>query len=449
VKELECENDLVLFLGAGMSKPVGIPDMYEFVNEFKNKMGKKESELLNQIINNEKIDLEELLRRLHKLSGLLDDKTYLRMLSPKANDITNLSQTKKLKEELMNFVYDRCSNFDKKTAHQLFKRLYNIKELFECEQIKIFTTNYDICAETCFEDSNIPYTTGFKLKGTYPVWDTSIFKDPAYNVHIYKIHGSITWYKYGDQIVQLPPFGRQLPTQRGKQFKVQMIYPLTGKEMFESPYSELQYHLQKVLTNCSLCIIIGYSFRDESIISIFENALRENEELSVLIIDLNANDIVKKFSNTVQKISNKIEEVTIDTSGFYDFMQIFITKLNHRMFKKYDLARDEKLIKFSKRCLQLALKLGNMLFAGNSSTILSLCYKDLKDKGNMEKYAKKSIEYYNKLVLKSGDGFNNLGIVYSILGDSEKSKEYYKNASEAYKKEGKEEEIRRLRTLIE
>jgi hypothetical protein len=212
----ENDDDLLIFSGAGISKPLGIPDMYSFVEEFESEIekgmgGKKD--LLDKIINNEKIDLEELLRRLNRMSELLEDETYLRMVNPGDDEKMIFSEIKELKEKLMDFVYEKCSSFDEEVAQRIFKQLLDLKDLFLHDRLKIFTTNYDICAESTYEKQNIACTTGFKMIGMYPIWDRTAFKDPSYEIHIYKLHGSITWFKHGDQITQLPPIDRKISSQ--------------------------------------------------------------------------------------------------------------------------------------------------------------------------------------------------------------------------------------------
>lgn len=446
-KESNDDNDLVIFLGAGASKPIGIPDMYEFVEEFESKIeeDKGKVDLLAKVINNEKIDLEELLRRLHRMSNLLEDETYLRMLNPAKYKKEVLSSVKEVEEELMDFVYEKCSSFDEDGARKIFRKLIKLKDLLLCDCLKIFTTNYDICTESSYEKQNLAFATGFKMKGTHSVWDRTVFRDPSYKIHIYKLHGSITWYKYNDQIVQLPSFGRELSTPQGEKFKVKMIYPLTGKEVFETPYSELQYYLQKTLESCSICIVIGYSFRDDSINNIFANAFNENEDLKVVIIDPKVEEISKKFDHEVIKIQKKIENVDLKEN---ELIKIGASHLGSKVKELRDSKEYEKGIRVGKRAMELALNINDFEDAAFACDWMSDCFMYLEDEKNKIKYDKKAIELHEKVSQKSAKAYENIGMSYKRLGYKENAIKNYKEAEKLYEEEGNTEKIEEMQRLI-
>jgi NAD-dependent SIR2 family protein deacetylase len=363
----EDDDDLLIFSGAGISKPLGIPDMYSFVEEFESQIEKvmiDKKVLLDKIINNEKIDLEELLRRLNRISELLEDETYLRMINPRADEKGILSEIQELKEKLMDFVYEKCSSFDEEVAHRIFKQLFDLKDLFLHDRLKIFTTNYDICAESAYEKQNLACTTGFKTRGMYPIWDRTAFKDPSYEIHIYKLHGSITWFKYGDQITQLPPIDRKIFSSRGEELSVQMLYPLTGKEVFKPPFSELQYYLQKTLESCSMCIVIGYSFRDDSINSIFSNASKENKDLKIIVIDPNADEISKRLDFEVTKIPKRVEAVDLKEEEFLKLVKTRANKLSSKTFRLRNSSEYKKGIEIGKKAVELAQRVDDFRAAG-------------------------------------------------------------------------------------
>lgn len=446
----EDDDDVLIFSGAGISKPLGIPDMYSFVVEFEseieNMLDKKD--LFDKIINNEKIDLEELLRRLNRMSELLGDETYLRLMDPRDDEKRILSEVQELKEKLMDFVYEKCSSFNEEVAKKIFKQLLDLKDLFLGERLKIFTTNYDICAESAYEKQNLACTTGFKMSGMYPVWDRTAFKDPSYKIHIYKLHGSITWYKYGDQTVQLPPIDRRIPSLRGEELTVQMLYPLTGKEVFKPPFSELQYYLQKTLESCSMCIVIGYSFRDDSINSIFSNASKENKDLEVIVIDPNADEISERLDFEVTKIPTWIEDVDLKEEVFLKLVKTRVNKLRKKAFESRDSREYEKGIEVGKKAIELANRIDDFSGGGFAAGCVSDCFMRIDDEENTREYAKKAAEFYEKIEQKSGLVYHALGIVYERLGNKEETIENYKEAEKVYEKEGKTEKVEVARERI-
>ena len=451
----EDNDDLLIFSGAGISKPLGIPDMYSFVEEFESEIEKgmrDKKDLLDKIINNEKIDIEELLRRLNRMSELLEDETYLRMVNPGDDEKMIFSEIKELKEKLMDFVYEECSSFDEEVAQRIFKQLFDLKDLFLHDRLKIFTTNYDICAESTYEKQNLACTTGFKTRGMYPIWDRTAFKDPSYEIHIYKLHGSITWFKYGDQITQLPPIDRKIFSSRGEELPVQMLYPLTGKEVFKPPFSELQYYLQRTLESCSMCIVIGYSFRDDSINSIFSNASKENKDLKIIVIDPNANEISKRLDSEVTKVPKRIEDVDLKEEEFLKLVKTRANKLRKKAFELRNSGEYEKGTEVGKKAVELAQRVDDFRAAGYAAGYVSDCFMSINNDEKKTEYAKKAAKFFEKIGQKTCEIYHSLGIIYERLGNKKKAIENYKEAEKAYKEEGeteKVEEVRKLRLQLE
>ncbi|MGB6672908.1 MAG: SIR2 family protein [Candidatus Nitrosopolaris sp.] len=56
--------------------------------------------------------------------------------------------------------------------------------------LQIFSTNYDICVETFCEENNKKYFDGFT-----PSWDPDEFHKRDVHLFLYKLHGSVRWYR--------------------------------------------------------------------------------------------------------------------------------------------------------------------------------------------------------------------------------------------------------------
>ena len=445
------DDSLVIFTGAGISKPVGIPDMYEFVPAFVSKIEKElpdRKSLLDDLINNELVDLEELLKRLSTMSDLLKDETYVRLMKPATTEKEVLSGIQLLKEKLLDFVYEKCSAFDEKIADEICGKILGLKDSFLFDRLKIFTTNYDICTESVCEKQNHAVTTGFKTRGTFSIWDRTAFKDPSYVIHIYKLHGSITWFKYGDKIVQMPPIERRLATLQGEKLEVQMLYPLTGKEVFKPPFHELSYILQKTLESCFICIVIGYSFRDEAMNSIFSNAKKENKNLKILLIDPNAEKISARLDFKIEIIPEAIENLDLK-EDFSDILQGRSAKLTELAFSLRDEEAFDESIHIGKKALELANSMGDFELAGRSATCVSDCFNHKDDAENSKNYARKAIEAYDKVEEKDGLVFFNSAVCHNRLGDLGEVIKYYKKAEEECSKEGRKDLAEEARARIE
>jgi tetratricopeptide (TPR) repeat protein len=72
----------------------------------------------------------------------------------------------------------------------------------------------------------------------------------------------------------------------------------------------------------------------------------------------------------------------------------------------------------------------------------------IHDEEKKIEYAKKAMEFYEKIEQKSGVVYYALGVACERLGKKEKTIENYKEAEKAYKEEGETEKVEEVRKLI-
>jgi SIR2-like domain len=67
-----------------------------------------------------------------------------------------------------------------------------LKFLNVCSPLNIFSTNYDVCIELLCKSrrNKKKYVTGFN-----PTWNPQVFEESETDIRLYKLHGSVTWYK--------------------------------------------------------------------------------------------------------------------------------------------------------------------------------------------------------------------------------------------------------------
>ena len=64
-------------------------------------------------------------------------------------------------------------------------------------RIEIFTLNHDTLIEQELQRSDIPFSDGFELyTPTCRYWDATLSRAPNCRVKLYKLHGSIDWFRY-------------------------------------------------------------------------------------------------------------------------------------------------------------------------------------------------------------------------------------------------------------
>lgn len=212
--------------------------------------------------------------------------------------------------------------------------LYPLKDFLNLSKpLDFFTLNYDLSLETAFENKGISYTTGYKKRDKgLPVWDPSEFERKSADVRIFKLHGSIN---QGQFFRYPPPPTRSEPTASARlttdaylgnypervefdPFPIGIVKPPdrtsgmvslmnfgTRKELLyaESQFAVLFNHFLNSLNRARICIVAGYSFKDDRINKILEEATVSKKGcLHLVVVDpslswsRHENTILRKFS---------------------------------------------------------------------------------------------------------------------------------------------------------
>lgn len=151
--------------------------------------------------------------------------------------------------------------------------------------INIITTNYDMYNERALDELNFVYNNGFS--GAYKrVFNPNTYRfmyvdnmnlqkdiwtrvDHFYN--LYKIHGSLSWKKSGEQILEVPA-----DKYNDEDLQNVMIYPtpLKDRSTLMVPYTDLMRNFQdNLMRKNSVLLTLGYSFGDDHINRIILNNL--------------------------------------------------------------------------------------------------------------------------------------------------------------------------------
>jgi len=340
---------MIIFLGAGVSRPIGIPTMPEFTKIFEKEIG--ENEIYKDIKNStpiESFDLEFLMTILDDLSKpdpletisphtarflikkldrersiYFSDETKKKML-----DL--LSQSKKMirKECLVRLkdnksklieIYD---NFFHKGFRSLLERspkhVSGDGKLKYIPNTKIFTTNYDTCVETYLNYHQVEFSDGVVRRYGSNIFDVGSYLGEGSRVEFFKLHGSIDLFKKDGQIKQfttasmpageVTSFGEEV----GEEFLVYPIETSGVRYTTQSPFLELLYLFRKRLSEDRLWIIIGSSCRDFTICSIMNDVLRtqrDKEHPKIILIDPKPEEVLSNlergdFSNLREQISS-------------------------------------------------------------------------------------------------------------------------------------------------
>ena len=135
------------------------------------------------------------------------------------------------------------------------------------------------------------YTDGFDYS-----WNPKLFQNNKLDFHLYKLHGSIMWYKTdrGDYLkLPLPPKEEKVELIFGEKAHHLMLYPMQKWE-FDEPLLEMMQQFRAYLEKAVAVIVVGYSFRDPYMIKIFHDAARKNRDLFLVLVDPNARKIYEE-----------------------------------------------------------------------------------------------------------------------------------------------------------
>jgi hypothetical protein len=297
----------MIFLGAGASKPYGIPTLQEFSKDVSEKLMETGHEVLINDIHQSLdefgmvVDFESLYSILEGLSNPVRSIHYAGPLTAfllkSKHNLARRKDFSQILTDLRKLIYEKCSiisnerNFRK--VEECMDKLLEVTEKNTCiERIvgktgprvvnigKILaTTNYDMALELYFLSKGVPITDGYKHTGASTVshFDPGLLSDPyAPEIArgIIKLHGSIWQFVTGKDMIKT----NQNPKSWGFPFKIKveremMIYPTREKDILNYRFFPF-FSIFKSISWTKL-LVIGYSFRDELI----NTAIIENMQL--------------------------------------------------------------------------------------------------------------------------------------------------------------------------
>lgn len=183
-------------------------------------------------------------------------------------------------------------------------------------RINIFTTNYDLFIEdAATKNNNIIFNDGFRKRfniwGAY-IFDTGCFQQTVsatgnlYNykvelptVNLIKLHGSLSWYKYNNDItygIMATKPEKFNSIEEKKKWVLSHSLILPRKEKFkETVLQNIYYDLLRSYANeldkeATLLVVFGFSFADEHLEMLTKKALR-NATLKIIIFAYSENSV--------------------------------------------------------------------------------------------------------------------------------------------------------------
>ncbi len=285
-------SDVAFFFGAGASVEAGVPDTAGLLSDFVESLPTEKAGAVRNFLNRLEgwaqtqaprrlLDLELVLETLQHAVNWKSDP--LAAFVPGELEVKAV-EPEHLLRSLRDFVKDRVM-----VEAENIKYLAPLRGFIDqYKPLNVFSANYDTAIEVLCAEHKLKYRDGFD-----EVWNPSVFDEPDIHVRLFKIHGSVTWYRTDrGRFVKITTVvkGSRVELFTKEQAELVMLYPAQKFEYVE-PLFELTLQMKRELAQCRTLFVVGYSFRDEHIRRLFWDIAREYSDFYVVLIDPNARRI--------------------------------------------------------------------------------------------------------------------------------------------------------------
>jgi hemoglobin-like flavoprotein len=345
---------LGFFIGAGASIEFGIPSLKAMTKEFYERMNSNindQTDLFNkiyysmeEIYGKDNVDIESIISVIIGLKDKPRVKENLGDLSLfiinrnksdiygvyKDVDITTLNDLEyKYKDFIRDKVVLKTKGIDllRDVYSDFFRQICNIvncsnhrdtptNDPYENTFSKwvFFTTNYDNAIEEYWVNHRryLDLDLGFRqIKTKYPIMEADTFVQTNLSnvqsaMQLVKLHGSANWIRNKLGQIEEHGYNQNMNYIRSKSATGEvendlMVYPLSQKELYFTPYIQFFRILESELGKREIWIIIGYSFRDIIIRNMFEKALRTRTRSRIILVHPRSSKIKNLFSDDVKQ----------------------------------------------------------------------------------------------------------------------------------------------------
>lgn len=210
-----------------------------------------------------------------------------------------------IREILLTSLVIRSDAYE--SIKQMYDMVWEAMREHGTDEFQIFTTNYDAMVEEYCEEANFDMINGFKsYRPLRRIWDNKWTTDEINAVYLTKLHGSINWYKNTDnKIVEIGDIG-----QRDDRSDI-MIAPTEGTKQYDKePFSTLMERFRTEIKKVDVLLVIGFSYRDEEIVNVIKNRIRDGMVLISISPDA-VNDIRRMTSADVDTVKTGSDHLKV------------------------------------------------------------------------------------------------------------------------------------------
>ena len=287
------QNKVLLFMGAGIGVPLGLPITTGFVNDVQHGAQQVTNFVVAYLGDTGRgRDIEWLLST---LEGFATGVAFTEFL------LERISQGSQAKQSIMSYkaqasieirrikklIFNKLENYNKEESPNLYSKLIGeIRSTFDDSCLSVITTNYDLTFEYAIQHNvqtwrNLgikDFDYGFKSEfGLYIYDSASSFLWNREIVEFIKVHGSLDWHRDADGRctragnATVPDDPDSMP----------ILYPgYKGVPEIE-PFASLHGKFQQRLMEATEVIVVGFAFRDAYVNNTFDTVLRTRPDLNV------------------------------------------------------------------------------------------------------------------------------------------------------------------------
>ena len=291
VQKAPAQGDVAFLLGAGASVEAQVPDTVHLIQDFakQTRWGTQIRALLEKLREWAKtqgrvVDVELVLETLQRLADWPQEP--LAALQRQPVEIDGI-EPRKVLEALRDFIKQKVVVDPEKTAY-----LDPLRGFVDSEKpLSVYSLNYDTAIEVFCAKHRLAYRDGFGED-----WNPRVFDDQNVDLLLFKLHGSITWYRTDrGRFLKIPVMlkdstVRLITTERATAL---MLYP-AQKLAYVEPLFELLLQMKKRLATCQFLVAVGYSFRDDHVRQILWDVARVSPEFTVILISPDAGNVYRE-----------------------------------------------------------------------------------------------------------------------------------------------------------
>ena len=291
VQKAPAQGDVAFLLGAGASVEAQVPDTVHLIQDFAEQTtwATQIQTLLKELREWAKtqgrvVDVELVLETLQRLADWPQEP--LAALQRQPVEIDGI-EPRKVLEALRDFIKQKVVVDPEKTAY-----LDPLRGFVDSEKpLSVYSLNYDTAIEVFCAKHRLAYRDGFGED-----WNPRVFDDQNVDLLLFKLHGSITWYRTDrGRFLKIPVMlkdstVRLITTERATAL---MLYP-AQKLAYIEPLFELLLQMKKRLATCQFLVAVGYSFRDDHVRQILWDVARVSPEFTVILISPDAGNVYRE-----------------------------------------------------------------------------------------------------------------------------------------------------------